>query len=99
LLSGVPHLLQNREPAAFSIPQIWQRIRTYRRDHVIGPLVSLSVGKEHRAKDSALLEQRGALTFVAILLSARKEASSLRWSFSREFPEFLCSGKDRPNTE
>jgi len=31
LLSGVPHRLQNREPAAFSIAQFWQRIRTYQQ--------------------------------------------------------------------
>jgi len=30
--------LQNREPAAFSIPQLWQRISHLPADHVIGPL-------------------------------------------------------------
>jgi hypothetical protein len=27
----VPQRLQNREPAAFSIPQFWQSIRTYQQ--------------------------------------------------------------------
>jgi hypothetical protein len=59
LLSGVPHWLQNREPAAFSIPQFWQRISHLPADYVIA-LVSLSVGKGHRAEDSALNEVEGS---------------------------------------
>jgi hypothetical protein len=94
LLSGVPHRLQNREPAHSRFRNSGSAFAPTSRPRDWPPCIIKRRQRASRRRTAPRCQSNESLlTSVTILLSERKEASSLRWPFRGNFPSSLVSGK------